>query len=58
MMRPTEDLRDEHDSITGFLAVLEAMVRKIGQGEPVEPEVLSLMFEFCRDFIERCHHGK
>jgi len=57
-MKPTKDLRDEHDSINGFLAVLEAMVGKIEQGEPVEPEDLQWMFEFSRDFIDRCHLGK
>ncbi|HWQ20572.1 MAG TPA: hemerythrin domain-containing protein [Methanotrichaceae archaeon] len=57
-MKPTEELREEHDSIKGFLTVLEAMVRKIDLGEPVEPDDLQWMFEFSRDFIDRCHLGK
>lgn len=57
-MKPTEDLREEHDSIKGFLDVLEAMVRKIELGEPVESDDLQWMFEFSRDFIEKCHLEK
>ncbi len=57
-MRPTEELRHEHEVI---LTMLEAGERKIGQLKTaggIGREEITEMLDFFVNFIDRCHHTK
>lgn len=58
MMKVTEELRQEHETIKVFLKILGAISNKLAEGEKVAPEDLNWMFEFVKYFIDRCHQGK
>jgi len=57
-MKPTDILRHEHEIV---LMVLDAARREAGgieAGEAPDGDRIGRMLEFCRDFVDRCHHAK
>jgi hemerythrin-like domain-containing protein len=57
-MKVTDGLREEHEMIKLFLKILEAMSKRLTSNERVDPDDLLWMFDFSKDFIDRCHHEK
>ena len=51
-------LRLEHSSIAGVLGLLEDEVQRLQSGAPTDPGLLTLIFDYLRDFPEKCHHPK
>lgn len=54
----TEQLKKEHDAIGTMLRILEAVTKKLQDGQSVDPDHLGEIVEFFREFADRCHHGK
>ncbi len=57
-MKATQVLRDEHDGILAMLAIVEAAARRLREGKPVPPDLMTNAVGFFRNFADRCHHGK
>ncbi len=57
-MRPTEQLKEEHQAIKLALQILDGICRKLESDEEVDPKHLEQMLDFIRVFADRCHHGK
>jgi len=57
-MRPTEQLKEEHEAIKLMLRILERVCEKLESKEEVNPEHLEKIVEFIKVFADRCHHGK
>jgi hemerythrin-like domain-containing protein len=57
-MRPTEQLKQEHQAIKLMLKILEEVCRRLESGTDANPEHLEKMVDFIRVFADRCHHGK
>jgi hemerythrin-like domain-containing protein len=57
-MRPTEILSSEHRVIEQVLDCLEAMVKGLRAGKPLEEERAATALYFLRQFADACHHGK
>jgi len=58
-MRPTEELKKEHQAILRMLDILRGVVARLEtEGSPVEAEDLAQIVDFIRVFADQCHHGK
>jgi len=57
-MKPTERLRNETDSITNMLNVLEAMCERLDRGEQVDSKDLKKVVIFLKSFVDICHNKK
>jgi len=57
-MRPTEDLRQEHESVLLMLAILGRIAERLEQGGAVEPAHFDQVVDFLRGFVDKCHHAK
>ncbi|MFQ5891618.1 MAG: hemerythrin domain-containing protein [Candidatus Methanofastidiosia archaeon] len=57
-MKPTEQLKEEHEAIKLMLRILEMICKKLESGEEINPEHLSKILEFIKIFADKCHHGK
>jgi len=57
-MRPTEQLKEEHNAIKLMLRILEKVCEKLESKEEVNPEHLEKIVEFIKVFADKCHHGK
>ncbi len=57
-MKPTEELKAEHEGVLHMLDILGAVVNKNEAKENVPKEHFDGIFEFLRVFVDRCHHGK
>ena len=57
-MRPTEELKAEHEGIRKILDVLESISSKIVSGDGVPVAHIEQIIEFLRVFVDKCHHGK
>lgn len=57
-MKPTEILIKEHDAILSMIKVMEAVCRKLTDGEKVDPDHLEQIVEFIRSYADRFHHAK
>jgi hemerythrin-like domain-containing protein len=57
-MKPTEQLKEEHQVIKLMLRIAEKVCEKLESGEEVDPEHLERIVEFIRVFADKCHHGK
>ena len=57
-MRPTDQLKQEHDAILVMLNVLGKMCGKLDAGERVNPEHLEQTVGFLKGFADKCHHYK
>ncbi len=57
-MRPTEELKREHEAIKLMLRILEKVSEKLESGEDVNTDHLDKILEFIQVFADKCHHGK
>ncbi|MGB4306894.1 MAG: hemerythrin domain-containing protein [Methanosarcina flavescens] len=57
-MRPTVDLKEEHEAVKLMLRILDGMCTNIESGKSVKQEHLDGLIEFMRVFVDRCHHTK
>jgi hemerythrin-like domain-containing protein len=57
-MKPTEDLKKEHEAIKVMLRILEEVSARLEAGKKVNPEHLDSILEFIQVFADKCHHGK
>lgn len=57
-MKPTEQLRQDHDAIKIMLTIMEKICSTLEAGETVPAEHLKKIVEFIRVFADKCHHGK
>jgi len=57
-MKPTEQLKEEHQAIKLMLRISERVCEKLESGEKVNPEHLEQIVEFIKLFADKCHHGK
>ncbi len=57
-MKPTEQLKEEHQAIKVALEILGNISRKLESGGKVNPSHLGEILYFIRTFADKCHHGK
>ena len=57
-MTATDDLRHEHKIILVIMDAADREARSINATGKVNVATLNKMVDFCRVFIDRCHHGK
>lgn len=57
-MKPTEQLKEEHQAIKLMLRISEKVCEKLESGEEVNPEHLEQIVGFIKVFADKCHHGK
>ncbi len=59
-MDSIENLKEEHEDIAVFLAILEQIINRLesGKGTEMNSEDMEWLFEFNRDFILKSHHEK
>ncbi len=57
-MKATDILKSEHDVIKILLADLDAVCKKIGREEQVDPDHLDQILDFIRNFADAFHHAK
>ncbi len=57
-MRSTEELIRDHKVILEVLEGLEARLRAVGSGAPLDAGYVREVVTFCQSFVDRCHHGK
>lgn len=57
-MKPTEQLKEEHQAIKLALSILLKISERLDAGEKVSPDHMEKMLEFIKMFADRCHHGK
>jgi hemerythrin-like domain-containing protein len=57
-MTATEDLRHEHKIILAIMDAVDREARTLRATGQVDVPTLDKIMDFCRVFIDRCHHGK
>jgi hemerythrin-like domain-containing protein len=57
-MKPTAELKIEHQAIKRMLKVMTGVCTRLDAGRPVDPEHLDSIVEFIQVFADKCHHGK
>jgi hemerythrin-like domain-containing protein len=57
-MKPTDELKNEHEAIKLMLRILEAVSKKLESGGKVDAKHLESMVEFIQVFADKCHHAK
>ncbi|MBS3166406.1 hemerythrin domain-containing protein [Candidatus Woesearchaeota archaeon] len=57
-MKPTDQLKNEHEAIRLMLKILDKICRKIEAKEKVNPKHLEQAVDFIKTFADKCHHGK
>lgn len=57
-MKPTEDLKEEHEAVKIMLKILDGVCLDIESGKSVKHEHLEGLVTFMREFVDRCHHTK
>ena len=57
-MKPTDELKEEHQIILRMLKVLEKAAQDLEEGKEVPKELFKKAVDFIRNFADRCHHGK
>lgn len=57
-MKPTDDLKEEHEAVKLMLGILDAVCKNIEIGGNVKQEHLEELVEFMRIFVDKCHHTK
>jgi hemerythrin-like domain-containing protein len=58
VMKPTEQLKEEHEAIKIVLGILSNVSKKLAARETVNQEDLGRILEFIETFADTCHHGK
>lgn len=54
-MKPTEQLKAEHEGVKLMLRVLDRVCAKPGE---INQEYFTKILEFLKIFVDKCHHGK
>ncbi len=57
-MRPTEQLKAEHEGIRLMLKILDKVCGKLESAQGFNQEHFSKIIEFLKIFVDKCHHGK
>lgn len=57
-MKPTDQLKEEHEAIKLALRILSNVSKKIAGGETINHEDLDNILKFIKTFADTCHHGK
>jgi hemerythrin-like domain-containing protein len=57
-VKPTEQLKDEHQGIKLMVKILRKASEKMHGGTEVPHEHLGHMVDFFKVFVDRCHHAK
>ncbi len=57
-MRPTDDLKNEHEAVLVMLSILAKVAERLEQKAVVPPEHFGQILDFLRGFVDKCHHGK
>ncbi|HAR35847.1 MAG TPA: hemerythrin [Acidobacteria bacterium] len=57
-MKPTEELKREHQAIKLMLKIITEVARLLEAGQGVDLKDLNDILEFLKIFADRCHHGK
>jgi hemerythrin-like domain-containing protein len=57
-VKPTEELKKEHEGILVMLDVLDRISERVVSGIHVPMEHFDQVMEFLQVFVDRCHHGK
>lgn len=57
-MKPTEQLRNDHEAITLALSILEQLAGRLSRGQEVDAAHFEQVLEFVQVFADKCHHGK
>jgi hemerythrin-like domain-containing protein len=57
-MRPTDDLKSEHEAVMVLLGILGKVSEGLESNGAVPQEHLDQMLDFLRGFVDKCHHGK
>ena len=57
-MRPTEELKAEHEAIKWMLRIMEQVCARLESGQSVDTGHLEQIVEFIQVFADQCHHGK
>jgi len=58
MIKPVDQLREEHKVIKGMLRVLEQVCQRLESGDEVSETHLEQILDFIKTFSDKCHHGK
>jgi hemerythrin-like domain-containing protein len=58
VMKPTEELMKEHETILVVLDVLERICTQIEEGSAFKPGDVGRILDFLRRFADGCHHAK
>ncbi|MDP2914400.1 MAG: hemerythrin domain-containing protein [Candidatus Aminicenantes bacterium] len=57
-MKPTDELKNEHEAIRTMLAIMSEVCDKLDTGRAIEPGHLDEIVEFVQVFADKCHHAK
>jgi hemerythrin-like domain-containing protein len=57
-MKPTEQLKAEHEGVKLMLEILNVVCEKLKSGQELNQEHFAKMLEFLKVFVDKCHHGK
>ncbi|HNV70129.1 MAG TPA: hemerythrin domain-containing protein [Candidatus Ozemobacteraceae bacterium] len=57
-MKPSEQLKAEHEAILVMLAVLEKICSRLERRETIPESHLAGILEFFQVFADKCHHAK
>ncbi len=57
-MKPSEQLKAEHEAILVMFAVLEKICGKLERREKIPENHISRILEFFQVFADKCHHAK
>ncbi|HZD60703.1 MAG TPA: hypothetical protein VE439_09675 [Anaerolineae bacterium] len=49
-------LEDDHREVQRALNALQAIARRVGSGQEVDPKVIGDVLLFLREFVDHCHH--
>ncbi|NLN38762.1 MAG: hemerythrin [Smithella sp.] len=58
MDKPTDILKQEHQLILVILKIIEEICKKLDKSEMVNPDDLTAIIDFIRNFADACHHAK
>jgi hemerythrin-like domain-containing protein len=58
IMKPADQLKEEHRTISRALAGLSGMARALDEGKQVPPELFRQELDFIKNFADNCHHRK
>ena len=57
-MKPTDQLKEEHEAIKIALSILRNASKRLASGGEVNQEDLDHLLGFLKTFVDTCHHGK